>query len=546
MPAQVRALLERILGWWNKYTTRQKTMIITGAVVAVLTVAILIMVLTRPVYTHLYTATSGTEATQVNDILTEAALDFEVSRDGMTFSINRNQEAQANVALNGNNIRSASWSITDVTTGGFSTTESDKNRLWVDYLEKKMAGDFVASFDAIKSASVQLNIPDNDGTLLAKSKESGARITLELAESEEFTEDNAAYLARAVATALGNPSTDNVVIMDNKANLLFAGGSEGDSVGTSASQFSYKSKAEQEVRNKVRSILLANNMYSMADVAVNLNIDFSNSRNTTHTYRAPEGRSQGVLAHEDYYTADNTAGIAGVPGTDANDETTYVLQDNQNSSSSVEEYSRDYLPDESITESTSWGRIDYTGSSISVTATKYNVIQEDGFIATNHGGEEGQTYRAYKEAHLADAPVAQTDEEVMNQIRQLVSNASGIPIENVALTLYTENFFVDNPSTGIGGLSVVDIVQIALIIVILALLSFVILRSMRTTREEEEEAPQELSVESLLESQPLDADLENIEMDSGSETKRLIEKFIDENPEAAAALLRNWLNDGYM
>ncbi|MBR0172586.1 MAG: flagellar M-ring protein FliF, partial [Lachnospiraceae bacterium] len=178
MPAQVRALLERILEWWNKFTTRQKTMIITGAVIAVLTVAILIMVLTRPVYTHLYTATSGTEASQVNDILTEAALDFEVSRDGMTFSINRNQEAQANVALNGNNIRSASWSITDVTTGGFSTTESDKNRLWVDYLEKKMAGDFVASFDAIKSASVQLNIPDNDGTLLAKSKESGARITL--------------------------------------------------------------------------------------------------------------------------------------------------------------------------------------------------------------------------------------------------------------------------------------------------------------------------------------------------------------------------------
>ncbi|MBQ6903523.1 MAG: hypothetical protein IJQ26_03295, partial [Lachnospiraceae bacterium] len=89
MPAQVRALLERILGWWNKFTTRQKTMIITGAVVAVLTVAILIMVLTRPVYTHLYTATSGTEASQVNDILTEAALDFEVSRDGMTFSINR-------------------------------------------------------------------------------------------------------------------------------------------------------------------------------------------------------------------------------------------------------------------------------------------------------------------------------------------------------------------------------------------------------------------------------------------------------------------------
>ena len=39
--------------------------------------------------------------------------------------------------------------------------------------------------------------------------------------------------------------------------------------------------------------------------------------------------------------------------------------------------------------------------------------------------------------------------------------------------------------------------------------------------------------------------LEDIEMDTGSETKRLIEKFVDENPEAAATLLRNWLNEDY-
>ena len=28
-------------------------------------------------------------------------------------------------------------------------------------------------------------------------------------------------------------------------------------------------------------------------------------------------------------------------------------------------------------------------------------------------------------------------------------------------------------------------------------------------------------------------------------TKKLIEKFVDENPDAAALLLRNWLNDDW-
>ena len=539
MPAQVRALLERILAWWNRFTTRQKTLIITGLVAVVLTVALLAAVLTRPNYVHLYTASTAAESSQVNGILSEAGLDFKVSADGMTFQINAKQESSANIALNGNNIRSATWSITDVTSGSFSTTESDKNRLWVDYLEKKIAGDFIEAFDAVKSARVQLNIPDNDGTLLAKTLESGAAITLELNNPEEFTEDNAAYMARAVATALGNGTTDNIVIMDTKANLLFAGGAESGSMGSSASQFSYKAKAEQEAKAKARAIVLGTSLFSKADVAVNLNIDFSNSRNTTHEYYAPEGQTQGVLAHEDYYTADNTAGVSGIPGTDSNDETTYVMQDNQNSSSSVEEYSRDYLPHESITESTSWGKIDYTGSTISVTATHYNVVNESDYKASEHDGVKWEAYKLANSLPLAQA----SDGEVFNQVRQLVSNATGIPVENVTLALYDEYFFVDKSGRTTEE-QITDILQIVLIIAILLLLAFVILRSMRTAKEEVEEGPAELSVESLLESQPLDSELDNIEMDAGSETRRLIEKFIDENPEAAASLLRNWLNEG--
>ncbi|GFI15486.1 hypothetical protein IMSAGC009_00645 [Lachnospiraceae bacterium] len=78
--------------------------------------------------------------------------------------------------------------------------------------------------------------------------------------------------------------------------------------------------------------------------------------------------------------------------------------------------------------------------------------------------------------------------------------------------------------------------------IILALLAFVVLRSMRS--EKGVEQPEELSVESLLQSQP-EVELENIDVEKLSETRKLIEKFIDENPEAAASLLRNWLNEDW-
>ena len=111
------------------------------------------------------------------------------------------------------------------------------------------------------------------------------------------------------------------------------------------------------------------------------------------------------------------------------------------------------------------------------------------------------------------------------------------------MAAYTEYVFFDRTGSTI---TVTDILQIVLILVILGLLAFIIIRSMWTSKkvEEEPEQPEQLSVEQLLESQP-EEQLVDIEMDQGSETKRLIEKFVDENPEAAATLLRNWLNEDF-
>ena len=65
------------------------------------------------------------------------------------------------------------------------------------------------------------------------------------------------------------------------------------------------------------------------------------------------------------------------------------------------------------------------------------------------------------------------------------------------------------------------------------------MRSEKVTEEEEE-----VSVESLLQSTP-ETVLEELEVETKSETRKLIEKFVDENPEAAANLLRNWLNEDW-
>lgn len=64
-------------------------------------------------------------------------------------------------------------------------------------------------------------------------------------------------------------------------------------------------------------------------------------------------------------------------------------------------------------------------------------------------------------------------------------------------------------------------------------------------RKKAVEEEQELPVEEILQSTQPEATVEDIDVEAKSDTRRMVEKFVDENPEAAANLLRNWLNEDW-
>ena len=103
---------------------------------------------------------------------------------------------------------------------------------------------------------------------------------------------------------------------------------------------------------------------------------------------------------------------------------------------------------------------------------------------------------------------------------------------------------IDKPSTNI--LSKASFwIQLVLAAAILGILIFVIIRSARPLTVEEKEP--ELSVEEMLAStrENQQASVDDIDLQEKSETRKAIEKFVDENPEAVALLLRNWLNEDW-
>lgn len=530
MQEKLKEILNKVLEWWNKFTSKQKTIIIGIAAVVVFTFAILIYVFTKPQYTVWRTCETTTEAAEIKDILDSAEVTFEVSPDALVFKVLTSQLDQANFALGASGYMPDDWGIDKVSEGGFGATETDKQRRYVVYRQKELEKG-IETMSAVKNAVVQLDIPDQTGTLISSKEEASAWIQLTL--QDKFTSDQAAAIARAVATALGNKSTANITILDTDANLLFSGEEDYSVTGVANSMLQLKAQAEQLLGADVKKVLIGTKQYDMVEVSSSLVVDYSSYEEALHDYSVPEGKDQGYYSHQDVFESENSGSSGGVPGTDSNDENGYLWQDGDSSESSQSETSTDYLVNEFMKKTiTSPGVVKYEESAMTVSAISYRVIKEED--AKRQGLLAGTSWEEYKAANNQIIKL-QVDQDMYSA----VANATRIPIDSITILAYEEPLFVDAEGVDV---STTDVLSIILVVIILALLVFVVLRSMAANKEVSQE--EELSVENLLQSTP-DPELEDIEIESKSETRKMIEKFVDDNPEAAANLLRNWLNEDW-
>jgi flagellar M-ring protein FliF len=538
MPDRIRELGNRIAEWWKKFTRKQQMIIASSVLVVLFAIGILAFVLTRPEMVIIKICETAKEASAVQTLLNDAGIYNEVSEDGMTFTIKKKDSSQANIILGSNAITTNDEQLSNILNGSLSTTEADKAKLYKEYQENKMETDLESLSNVVK-ATVNLDIPTDDGTLIANEKESFAEVFLEL--EGEMNEDQAIGLARMIATGLGNKTTDNISIMDTNLNLLYSGGMGelATASGMTASQLSYQQKFESKVKGDVKNVLLGTGQYQSVEVGVNLPLNFDDTEIVSKTYGVPDGMTQGYLTKESRFNEETTSGNAGVPGTDANGEdgNTYMLNDGEQTQQVTEDSTLEHALNETI-ESTKRGigGILYDSASLSVSLRSYVKYDED--TLRSDGTLEGTTFEEYRAQIEAQGSQRQdVDQEVINS----VAMATGIAAERISIIAYQEPLFI--PSEG--GRSLMDYLEIGLAVLLFALLGFVVFMS--TRKEKAPELEPELSVETLLQTtkENEEENLEDIGFKEKSEARVLIEKFVEEKPEAVASLLRNWLNEDW-
>ncbi len=531
MQERIRNIPKQVLEWWNKFSVKQKTLIASITLAVIVALVIVVRIMTTPTLVPIRNCENTKEAAQVKELLVGQNIDYEVSSDGLNFSVKVEDEANAAILLGENGIPASGYDISNVFEGGFSNTESDKGKKYQLYLQEELA-DHLEGMDNIKSASVKLSMPVDDGTVLALEENTYAAVRLTL--TEDMDEETAGGLARWIATAVGNDNTDDISIMDSSGNMLFAGGDTATSVGAASSQLSYKTKAENMVKNQVKDVILGPGVYDSASVGLNLDVSFDEKEEVDNQYYTEDGAEHGPTSSERIFEEESTGGDGGVPGTDANGEDTgYFLQDGVINSHTTSDIDRQYNTSSKVTTTRGGvGDVNYDNSSITVVANQYRNYSESALRAS--GELDDMTFDEFVAANREKVKL-----DVDPDFVQMVSKATGFAEENIVIVAYEVPFFEYADS---GDRDFFDYLPIIIAVIIMLMLGYVVFRS--TRKEQVVEAEPELSVESLLASTKEAQDsLEDIGFSEKSETRILIEKFVDENPEAVASLLRNWLNE---
>lgn len=538
MMDQLIAIKDKILEFWNKYTTKQKTIIVCVIAAIFFALVLLGYFLTRPVYRELVTL-GGETASEFAEALNGAGIDYEKNADsnGNTeFKVEQSQYSDAVLLMGANKVTTEGMSWDEALDTDMTTSKAEKDTRATLALQTSIRTGLL-TFEGVEDATVYINRPTDDGTIYATKQETAVSVSLQMAKGYEMSSETAVALAYYLANAVGNQTTDNIVLTDTTGTLLY-GAKEDNTLGGSVSSSSeYVEKLRNTFAKNVSNMLLKAGYDDVQIGSSHIVFNMDKITELVETYTTNEGQDQGLYSSSYNYKSTGSSGSGGPPGTDSNGDVTDSMISSggtSNSETTLDKYN--YLPNKTVQNiEHEVGAVQPDESSIAIVLTQYNVVKEESLEA--QGLLNDISFEDY-----VDQNSAVTTLEVPDEIVQLVAAATGIATNNISIQAVQKPVYEAKEETAFGD-NISNYLMIILAVLIAALLIFVIIRG--TSPVEVTELEPELSVEDLLATTQEEEALEEIEMGEKSETRILIEKFVDENPEAVASLLRNWINEDW-
>ncbi|MCL2840819.1 MAG: hypothetical protein FWE05_08590 [Defluviitaleaceae bacterium] len=540
---QLNRYINPIKTRWTALTRSQQYKLVGVILVVIIAIALAAFFIFRTRWVILVPNTGAMEALPMQQALNAENIPNRLSRDMSTVYVDERRFQDAVIALTVQNATPSGDHFTwpDAFDTGLGTTESERfhrSRLaTAGQIEMRLL-----SMEGITQAGVILNL-SNPRPFDRNAPPPSASITI--TTSRDIQPHEARGLASIATNAVNGLTLDNVTIIDQHMRTIWDGEINNNNDPVSTVQET-RNQHRNHVENAVMRML--SSMYDEVHPTVNFVFeDTIFTEQIANVFSAVDGFDGGIPSTSQTSRA-QMEGLGGglEPGIawNAGAAPAYQMGGAGNVSAEQRESFIDYHVNHHQTISQIGpGWVDTANSTAAFSVTRWTYIYQDHWMAQNEGATEMDWEIFVNESRL---PTNITSEyNGFDDTFSLLLAATGLPEENVQLVVMEQ---IITTSSFNEPWNIPLFFMLAVLVLLLLMLAYGLLQRQKQENEEEESEP-ELSVEDLLVSTQLEEakeeaqeELDAIEYFKENEVKRHIEKFVNEKPEAVAALLRNWIN----
>lgn len=543
MPERVIGFLQPIKDRWTALDQVQKIRIAAAVLVVLVILAITVFLTTRTVYQVAIRGLTHIDAMQVATILEENEIRNRIVPDGIFEAVEVDQDRVHDARLlidTRGLVADRDFTYEDALSfSGIGATETvtRQNLLRARQTDLERA---ITAMDGVIWAQVELDLPDANRFFVQTTDP--ARASALIRSTRRLTNAEGAGIARFISRSVRGLELENIEVLDTDYNMLFSGQALEDEDSLLSELQELMVRQRTQVHGQVRDLF--RHFYDNVEVASNLAYPRTMTNAERVTFAAPDQMEESGLVLTERTLNANARGVqtAFEPGLVPNQAVipTYPFGVGGDMAASQAEADRLFALDElreSIVEIPSGFIPDQ--SVITVSLVRF-VMHDQGSMMRRNGEFTEDDWLEFQ--MNTNHELIENDAQMLAYI-QSVSTATGIPVDNITVRAWAVPQFVDYVPTPV---ALNQIIMYAILALLLGLLAFGLIR--RTQMIEDEEIEPELSVEDLLVSTQMEEAieeelLESIGFEEGSEAMRKINEFIDDKPEAAASLLRHWLNE---
>ncbi|MBI9044058.1 MAG: flagellar M-ring protein FliF [Anaerolineaceae bacterium] len=320
----IQRILEQIQAFWERQTSTQKVMLVSGTLIFLVISGVLISWATRTTYGVAFSGLSEEDAGKIVEQLAANNTPYQIRGTG-TILVPTDQVYEIRLQMANQGLPQGSSVGYELFSGNMlGMTEFTQQINYQRALEGELQRT-IGSIEAIEAVRVHIVTPEK--TLLSEDQApTTASITIQERTGKRLDATQVRSITYLVANAVEGLDADNVTVVDTNGTLLASGSGE-DGIAGSLSQVDSRRSAElgaaEEIQMRIKTLLDSTIGPNKSVVRVNVTLDWTERQISSEIFDPTPAAVRSEQTLSESYSTDGEV-VGGIPGATSNLPENYV------------------------------------------------------------------------------------------------------------------------------------------------------------------------------------------------------------------------------